>query len=183
MDTPFSIVVVTQARGAEISAALAPLAPHRSLELLPPDHPLPEMDQVDVMILDLDQPQRFEALMVDAEKRATVALCEKSSPDLIRIACRAGVRAVCEDLAQLPAQVVLAHETFLQMEELRQQLRHSKRALQERKVIDRAKGILMQAKGLDEAQAYKVLRQNAMQQGRRIADVAGAIVTASALLS
>jgi len=49
-------------------------------------------------------------------------------------------------------------------------------------VIDRAKGLLMKAKGLDEEAAYALLRKAAMDQGRRVADVAEALVTASGLL-
>ena len=54
--------------------------------------------------------------------------------------------------------------------------------LEARKVIDRAKGLLMKAKGLDEAAAYALLRKTAMDQGRRVADVAEALVTAAGLL-
>jgi response regulator NasT len=50
-------------------------------------------------------------------------------------------------------------------------------------VIDRAKGLLMKAKGIPEDQAYALLRKTAMNQNRRVADVAEALVTASGLLS
>ena len=58
----------------------------------------------------------------------------------------------------------------------------AKSALEERKTIDRAKGILMQAKGLSEEQAYALLRKTAMNEKRKIAEVAQAVITASELL-
>ena len=66
--------------------------------------------------------------------------------------------------------------------QMRTELAETRRALEERKVIDRAKGLLMKAKGIDEDAAYALLRKTAMDQGRRVADVAEALVTATGLL-
>ena len=66
---------------------------------------------------------------------------------------------------------------------MRTELDETKRALAERKVIDRAKGMLMKARGVGEDEAYGLLRKAAMDQGRRVADVAEALVTAAGLLS
>jgi len=66
---------------------------------------------------------------------------------------------------------------------LRKEFEQSKRALEERKVIDRAKGILMKARGVDEEEAYALLRRTAMDQGCKTADVAHGLVTAAGLLS
>ncbi len=55
--------------------------------------------------------------------------------------------------------------------------------LPERKVIDRAKGLLMKAKGLDEDAAYALLRKAAMDQGKKVIEVASALVTAAGILS
>ena len=65
---------------------------------------------------------------------------------------------------------------------LQDELDRTKTALEERKTIDRAKGILMQAKRLTEEQAYALLRKTAMNEKRKIADVAQAVITASELL-
>ena len=54
-------------------------------------------------------------------------------------------------------------------------------ALEERKVIDRAKGILMKAKNLTEEQAYALLRKTAMNENKKIADVAQSVITAAEL--
>jgi response regulator NasT len=56
-------------------------------------------------------------------------------------------------------------------------------ALKERKAIDRAKGILMKTKGLDEDAAYKLLRRTAMNQNRKIVEVAESLISAYDLLS
>ncbi len=61
---------------------------------------------------------------------------------------------------------------------LQDELDRTKNALEARKIIDRAKGILMQAKGLSEEQAYALLRKTAMNEKRKIADVAQAVITA-----
>ena len=65
---------------------------------------------------------------------------------------------------------------------LRSELEETKSALKERKVIEKAKGILMKSRGLDEEAAYGLLRQTAMSKGRRIADVAESLVSTFDLL-
>ncbi len=62
---------------------------------------------------------------------------------------------------------------------LRRELAQSKRALEERKVVDRVKGLLMKARGIDEEDAYALLRRTASGSG----DVAQALVTAAGMLS
>jgi response regulator NasT len=68
------------------------------------------------------------------------------------------------------------------MARLQQELDKTKNALEERRVIDRAKGILMKAKGLSEEEAYGLLRKTAMNENKKIADIARSIVTAAELL-
>ena len=71
---------------------------------------------------------------------------------------------------------------FNMFQRMRTELATTKRALEERKVIDRAKGLLMKARGLGEDEAYALLRKAAMDQNRRVADVAQALVTTAGLL-
>jgi len=68
---------------------------------------------------------------------------------------------------------------FKAFSRLKDELTEAKVALQERKVIDRAKGILMRAKNLQEEEAYALLRKTAMNEKRRIADIAQSIITAA----
>ena len=65
---------------------------------------------------------------------------------------------------------------------LQNELAEARSALAERKSIDRAKALLMKRRGVDEPTAYALLRKQAMDSGRRIADVAEALITAEALL-
>ena len=65
---------------------------------------------------------------------------------------------------------------------LQGELDRTKSALEERKVIDRAKGILMKMKGLTEDEAYVLLRSTAMREKKRIGEIAQSIITASEML-
>jgi response regulator NasT len=65
---------------------------------------------------------------------------------------------------------------------LQDELERTKTALEERKVIDRAKGILMKAKGLSEEEAYVLMRSTAMREKKKIAEIAQSVITASELL-
>lgn len=83
---------------------------------------------------------------------------------------------------RLHAIIDAAQARFKMFRKLREELEDTKRALEERKIIDQAKGILMSARGLDESEVYKLLRKAAMDQNTRIAEVAKALVNASKLL-
>ena len=72
---------------------------------------------------------------------------------------------------------------FRMFQKMRAELAATKLALEERKLIDRAKGILMKARGIDEEAAYALLRKSAMDQGKRIPEVADALVSTAGLLS
>jgi len=65
---------------------------------------------------------------------------------------------------------------------LQDELDRTKSALEERKVIDRAKGILMKLKGLTEEEAYVLMRSTAMREKKKIGEIAQSILTASELL-
>jgi len=65
---------------------------------------------------------------------------------------------------------------------LQDELERTKTALEERKVIDRAKGILMKAKSLSEDEAYVLMRSTAMREKKKIVEIAQSIITASELL-
>ena len=71
---------------------------------------------------------------------------------------------------------------FEHEQELRTNLQHAQTQLQDRKVIDRAKGILMQRQALTEDEAYKKMRKTAMDKGLKLRDVAQRILDAAELL-
>jgi response regulator NasT len=68
---------------------------------------------------------------------------------------------------------------FYAFSRLQTELEKAKSALEERKVIDRAKGILMKRKNLSEEDAYALLRRTAMNENRKIAEVAQSVITAA----
>lgn len=76
----------------------------------------------------------------------------------------------------------LLHAHARRLQQVSDELDKVRTALNERKVIERAKGLLMTHRGLSEDQAYKMLRQTAMDQGRRLADVADTVLSVSGLL-
>ena len=68
------------------------------------------------------------------------------------------------------------------LRQLRAELAATRAALEDRKIVDRAKAVLMKARGIDEAEAYALLRKTAMDQGKRIGEIAQQLVTAAGLL-
>ncbi|MGH8733722.1 MAG: ANTAR domain-containing response regulator [Burkholderiales bacterium] len=62
---------------------------------------------------------------------------------------------------------------------LQTELEQTKNALEDRKIIDRAKGILMKRKSLSEEDAYDLLRRTAMNENKKIAEIAQSVITAS----
>jgi response regulator NasT len=144
----------------------------------------------DVVLIDMANPSRdvIEELSLAAapKERAVALFAPGGNTDVMRAAIEAGVSAyVAEGVRPeaLRPVIDLAIAQFGQMQRLRAELDATRRALEERKVVDRAKGILMRARGLSEEDAYALLRKTAMDQKKKLADVAAALVTAAGLLS
>ncbi|WP_136634870.1 ANTAR domain-containing response regulator [Pseudooceanicola onchidii] len=144
----------------------------------------------DVVLIDLESPSRdiLEELASASGplERPVAMFVDRSDDGLTRAAVEAGVSAyVVDGLQTHRIRPVLdaAISRFSVFKRMRTELETTKRALEERKVIDRAKGILMKSKGLSEEEAYAMLRKTAMDRGRRLSDVAEALVTAAGLLS
>lgn len=144
----------------------------------------------DVVLIDIDNPTRdmLEELTLASGplERPVAMFVSGAAGGLARAAVEAGVSAyVVDGLRPERLQPVMdaAIARFQMMRQMRKELSETRRALEERKVIERAKGLLMKARGIDEDEAYAILRRAAMDQGRRVADVAEALVTAAGLLS
>lgn len=143
----------------------------------------------DIVIIDLETPRRavleqmFEVSR--AVKRPVAMFVEESDKAAIEAAVDAGVSAYIvgglrkERIANI---VDLCISRFNSFARLRKELERARGALEERKVIDRAKGILMTAKNLTEDAAYGLLRKTAMNENKKIAEVAQSVVTAAGLL-
>jgi len=143
----------------------------------------------DIVLIDIDNPTRdmMEELTLASGPldRPVAMFVSGPAGGLAKAAIEAGVSAyVVDGLAPERIKPVLdtAIARFSMVRQMRQELVETRRALEERKVIDRAKGLLMKAKGIDEDAAYALLRKTAMDQGRKVADVAEALVTAAGLL-
>ncbi|MBN9425225.1 MAG: ANTAR domain-containing protein, partial [Burkholderiales bacterium] len=76
----------------------------------------------------------------------------------------------------------LMHEQTQRLQQVSDELNAARRALNERKLIERAKGLLMSSRGLSEDEAYKLLRQTAMNQNRRLVEVAEAMLALADVL-
>ncbi|MCF7700892.1 ANTAR domain-containing response regulator [Loktanella sp. M215] len=144
----------------------------------------------DIVLIDLDNPSRDvleELTLATAPLERPVALfVDQSDANLTKLAIEAGVSAYVVDglrADRLKPIIDAAVARFNMFRQMRTELAATKRALEERKVIDRAKGLLMKAKGIDEEAAYALLRRAAMDQGRKVVDVAEALVSTAALLS
>lgn len=145
--------------------------------------------QPDVVLIDIENPSRDMleelALASGPQDRAVAMFVDRSEDGLSTAAIEAGVSAYVVDGLQ-PGRIkpVLdaAITRFRMFQRMRTELAEMKRALEDRKVIDRAKGMLMKARGVSEDEAYALLRKAAMDQGKRVADVAQALVTAAGLL-
>ena len=143
----------------------------------------------DIVLIDIDNPARdmLEELTLASGPldRPVAMFVSGAAGGLAQAAIEAGVSAyVVDGLAPERVKPVMntAIARFSMVRQMRQELAETRRALEERKVIDRAKGLLMRAKGIDEDAAYALLRKAAMDRGRKVADVAEALVTAAGLL-
>ena len=144
----------------------------------------------DIVLVDMASPSRdmLEELTMasGATERPVAMFVDQSDDGLTKAAIEAGVSAYVVDglrAERIKPIMDAAIARFHMFQRMRHELETTKRALEERKVIDRAKGILMKARKIDEDEAYALMRKTAMTQGRKMADVAEAIVTAAGLLS
>jgi response regulator NasT len=145
--------------------------------------------QPDVVLIDLESPDRdvLDAMTLAASPsdRPVAMFVDRSDDAVMRAAIEAGVSAyVVGGLSRERIRPVLtaAIARFHVVARLRAELATTKAALEERKLVDRAKGMLMKAKGIGEDEAYALLRRAAMDQGKKLGEVAAALITAAELL-
>ena len=143
----------------------------------------------DLVLIDAGNPSRDvleDLTLASAPMERPVAMfVDQSDAALTKAAIEAGVSAyVVDGLRSERIKPILdaAIARFHMMLKMRVELAETRRALDERKVIDRAKGILMRARGIGEEEACGLLRKAAMDQGKKLADIAQALVMATDLL-
>jgi len=143
----------------------------------------------DIVLMDLGNPSRDvleEYFAVSRVLARPIAMfVDESDDESIAASVEAGVSAyVVDGLAarRIRPLLDLAVLRFNAFARLQADLAEAKGKLAEREIVDRAKRILMTSRGIPEPQAYTEIRKAAMNQGRRIVDIAEAIVTAHDLL-
>lgn len=143
----------------------------------------------DIVLMDLGNPSRDvleEYFAVSRVLARPIAMfVDESDADAITASIEAGVSAyVVDGFAphRIRTLLDLAVRRFNAFARLQADLAEAKGKLAEREAIDQAKRILMDTRGFTEPQAYNELRKTAMNQGRRIVDIAEAVVTAQQLM-
>jgi response regulator NasT len=168
------------AQGYELVARLAPreLSARRVAEIGP-----------DIVIVDMDSPSRdtIESMrqINDDQPRPIVMFVDQSDAGMIEQAMQAGVSAYIIDglnVKRVKPILDVAIARFREFQALRDELKKTKASLNERKLIERAKGMLMREKKLSEEEAYAALRKLAMDRQQRLVDVAETLLAFADLL-
>lgn len=169
-----------EANGFSVTAILATGAdlPRRVVELSP-----------DVIIVDIDSPDRD--ILEDMRQvtfqygRPVVMFSQDGESATIRASIEAGAAAYVVDglrPERVKPVVDVAMARFKQFHELCAELDKAKASLAGRKLIEKAKGILMKRRSCDEDEAYRILRKMAMDQKLRLVDIANKVIEAAELL-
>ncbi|MBB3936468.1 ANTAR domain-containing response regulator [Aureimonas phyllosphaerae] len=143
----------------------------------------------DVIVVDLENPNRdrLEAFFqVSRSVRRPIAMfVDRSDADSMEAAIAAGVSAYVVDglkkerVKPILDTAVLRFEAYSRLE---RELQNARSELADRKVVERAKGLLMRMRGLSEEEAYRLMRQTAMNEKKKLVDIARSLVTAASLL-
>ena len=148
-----------------------------------------EIISPDVIVIDIETPNRdmLEHLfqLTRSVRKPIAMFVDRSDSSSIEAAVEAGVSAyVVDGLKKERVKPILdmAVSRFKAFSRLQQELADAKSALEERKIIERAKGILMKSRKLSEEEAYALLRQTAMNEKKKLADIAQSVVMAAAIL-
>lgn len=183
-DDPDRAANVRQAlenNGYEVVSQLSnPLALYDAMRIWTPD----------VVIVDTDSPSRDAlehiALVSRDAPKPIVMFSQDGSNDTIRDAVRAGVSAyVVDGLTSKRLQPILqvAIERFAAEQTLKAELAETKVALSERKLVDRAKGLLMKRERIDEEAAFRLLRKFAMDKGIRMGEASQRMIDILSIVS
>ena len=150
---------------------------------------LVESQAPDIIIIDTESPSRDTleqlALMGHAAPRPVVMFAEQGELSAIQAAVSAGVTAYVVDqvVAKRLAPIIdMARVKFEEDARLKQRLVQMEQQLADRKLIERAKGILMERRQLSESEAYELLRSQAMQSGLKLAELSRQLINSSKLL-
>jgi len=142
-----------------------------------------ETHQPDILVIGIDEPDDviLQQLLLIHEycPIPVIMFAEKEAPKLIKTIVKAGVNGfVVNDIQdhRIRPIINIATARFIENQKLRQELESTKTKLENRKVIDRAKGLLMTAKNVSEDEAYKTLRKMAMDKGLSLSMVSETVI-------
>ena len=188
-----SILVIdeSRSRAAEICAGLA-LAGHQVAAVLSTALDLAkqvEAIQPDVILIETDSPSRDTlehlATLHRDLPRPVIIFAQEGDAESIRRAMKAGVAAYVVDgleTARLKPIVEVSVARFEENQALRRELAAASKKLSDRKLVERAKGLLMKTRHIDEETAYASLRKLAMERGKSIGTVAREVVDIAGIL-
>ncbi|CCK77233.1 Response regulator NasT [Oleispira antarctica RB-8] len=149
-----------------------------------------EIHQPDIIIMDLESPDRdtLENMTVlnQHNPKPVIMFSEEGDSQIIFQAIQAGVSAyIVDGLNPHRVKPILdvAIARFREYQALRKELKQTRDQLADRKIIDKAKGLLMKTKGLDEEQAYHAMRKMAMDQSKPLVDIAQNILSVMEFLT
>ena len=185
------IIDESQRRAVDICTGLIK-ADHQVAAVLPSASDLVErIEEIrpDIILIETESPSRDTlehlAVMSRDMPRPIVMFASDDSQTAIRSAIRAGVATYVVDgfdSDRLRSVIDVAVAQFDEQQELRQELADTHRKLSERKTIEKAKGILMKTRDIDEDAAYAALRKQAMERGKPIATIAANLLESARLL-
>jgi len=139
--------------------------------------------QPDVVIIDLDSPDRDTlenmAIVTRDNPRPIILFSAQDDSDTIQKAVRAGVSAYIVDglsAKRVRPIIDVAIARFREFQAMREELEQTRDKLSERKLVERAKGLLMKQRGFDEEEAYSALRKLAMERNQRLVQVAQNVI-------
>ncbi|SBV37299.1 Response regulator receiver and ANTAR domain protein [uncultured Stenotrophomonas sp.] len=145
--------------------------------------------QPDVLVVDVESPScgvlEQLALVERHAPRPVVMFSANDEEPLIQAAVEAGVTAYIVDgraPARLRSIIQVAQARFARQSQLHQRLQDVQQKLQDRKLVEQAKGMLMDRRGMSEADAYAALRRQAMKQNLKLVDVARRVLAVAELL-
>jgi response regulator NasT len=137
--------------------------------------------QPDVVIVDMDSPDRDtleDVQRITSEQpRPIVMFVDESDAESIRAAVNAGASA-----ERIRPVLEVACARFEHFQALKSELAHAQSELADRKIIEKAKGILMEKRGWSEQIAFQMLRKMAMNQGVRLVEVARHVISAAEII-
>jgi len=144
----------------------------------------------DMIIVDLDSPDRDVlenmAILNQSSPRPVVMFAEQGDQPTIEKAIRAGVSAYIVDGLEhhrMKAILDVAAARFREFQALRSELADAKNELADRKIVERAKGLVMKHNRCSEEQAFKAMRKMAMDQQKPLNDIAKNIISVLELVS